>query len=430
MNDIFIMPYRFYHLLRLITLTGLCISMQCLPSGTSFERPSTGGKKYFLSATLYVRDEVQSILQFMEHYIEEGVDHVYIFNDNSTDGTIEALSCLDSRYYSVMSYADCKKQYIYDSFRPVQIDIYGELFNHFDLARNTEWLINVDVDELITSRTNPAMSIRDILLSPRFRYSECGAISIPWLLYSWDDYISTASNTYRYHLRYRWGYDAKYQREIVHVPNVSPSKFLNKHAGVENKVIYRTNLTIDGHHGIHTVSFGGAIPQTVCIPRIEGHMHCSTNMTMERRKKLATMVQNPHKYDWQYADMSRRPILPMADIPRYCPFANRFRSLQSPKFTYLSEPDIESMQFLVFHFRVKSVHDLAFKGKLRRYNNRGYSNTARAKEEGNRLDVLDEFFQTVRLPQRMQHPDYRKAQLLFRDCPRKYYSNGTQARLE
>ena len=299
------------------------------------------------------------------------MDHIYIFNDNSTDGSIEALNCLDSQYYSVMNHSHTKKHYVTNPFKKFQFDIYQEMHDYFDLKGSTEWLIKADADEYISSRTHPHMSIRDILKYQSFRYDECAAISIPWLVYAWGNYTYTPHNQVRSSLLYRWGYDIKFAREIPDFGlTVSPTKFKNKHEGVENKIIYQTSKVTHGDRRIHTIDFGGGVAQTVCIPRLNGPMHCARNLTMERRKSLASVVQNPHTFKWLYVDSHRAPL---KDIPDFCPFTNRFQSMQSPKFTFVAEEDIDHMQLLVFHYRIKSTDDLERKNKPGRFNRRGYS---------------------------------------------------------
>ena len=44
----------------------------------------------------------------LQHYIEEGVDHFFIFDDASRDGTRQALRCIDSSYYTFFNQTQFK----------------------------------------------------------------------------------------------------------------------------------------------------------------------------------------------------------------------------------------------------------------------------------------------------------------------------------
>ena len=47
--------------------------------------------KYKLSVCLCIKNEAKHIIEFIEHYIKQGVDHFYIINNNSSDNLEEIL---------------------------------------------------------------------------------------------------------------------------------------------------------------------------------------------------------------------------------------------------------------------------------------------------------------------------------------------------
>ena len=42
--------------------------------------------KYKLSLCVVIKNEVEYINDFLEHYVNQGIEHFYIINNNSTDG--------------------------------------------------------------------------------------------------------------------------------------------------------------------------------------------------------------------------------------------------------------------------------------------------------------------------------------------------------
>eukprot|EP00974_Lingulodinium_polyedra_P003366 315734-Lingulodinium_polyedra.AAC.1 len=51
--------------------------------------------RFFLSVLVLMHNEVDRLLEFVLHYLEEGVEHFYIIDDRSSDGTVQLLStCL------------------------------------------------------------------------------------------------------------------------------------------------------------------------------------------------------------------------------------------------------------------------------------------------------------------------------------------------
>ena len=47
--------------------------------------------KYKLSLCTVIKNEVEYINDFLEHYVNQGIEHFYIINNNSTDGVVNFI---------------------------------------------------------------------------------------------------------------------------------------------------------------------------------------------------------------------------------------------------------------------------------------------------------------------------------------------------
>jgi glycosyltransferase involved in cell wall biosynthesis len=105
--------------------------------------------KYFISVCLCVKNEAKYIKEFIKHYIDQGVDHFYIINNNSHDN-IEEVIDLSGYKLNVTLITDNRDMNILKSDA-------GHLGhqqlikdNLYDIIKEeTEWAILVDADEFM-----------------------------------------------------------------------------------------------------------------------------------------------------------------------------------------------------------------------------------------------------------------------------------------
>lgn len=105
--------------------------------------------KYKLSVCLCIKNESAYIIDFINHYIKQGVDHFYFINNNSDDNTEEVLE--NSGYMSIITLLkddrciDINDAYSYPNGLMCVIND-----NLYELIKNeTEWAIVVDIDEFM-----------------------------------------------------------------------------------------------------------------------------------------------------------------------------------------------------------------------------------------------------------------------------------------
>jgi hypothetical protein len=101
--------------------------------------------KYFLSVCVCIRNEAKHIEEFIKHYIGQGVDHIYIINNNSNDNVEEVIE--NSIYkLNVTLITDNRDFDIYNEGKMEEL-ISHNLYNL--IREETEWAIIVDIDEFM-----------------------------------------------------------------------------------------------------------------------------------------------------------------------------------------------------------------------------------------------------------------------------------------
>ena len=105
--------------------------------------------KYTISVCLCIKNEAKYMAEFIEHYINQGVDHIYIINNNSDDNIDEVIN--QSVYSSHITL-------ITDNRNMNILTSNSSAFGHktlldetlYELAKQeTEWLILIDADEFM-----------------------------------------------------------------------------------------------------------------------------------------------------------------------------------------------------------------------------------------------------------------------------------------
>ena len=166
------------------------------------------------------------IKEFYYHYLNQGVDHIYIIDDNSNDKSI---------YSDIL---DKKVSVIY-SKDIIESDQVNQLYKK--IKDNFKWMIYVDVDEFIFTKKRKNKTIKQELETT---FSSCDCIKVPWMMMSSGgkifnpESVVIENNT-------RWDHDKE------HIHNIK--KFRCRRSEIEVKCIFRTSKfhKIKDHHPIN-----------------------------------------------------------------------------------------------------------------------------------------------------------------------------------
>ena len=158
------------------------------------------------------------ISTFVDYYLNEGVDKIFIIDDGSNDKSI---------YDKIVSNENVK---IYFSKNIIENNVAQKVY---DKIRNSfDWMIYVDVDEYITAKKNKGNTIREELLST-FKYADC--VQIPWVMMSFNSIPYDPDNLLESNT-YRWNHNQKHINKMS-----SDHKFRCRYKKIEIKCIFKTN---------------------------------------------------------------------------------------------------------------------------------------------------------------------------------------------
>ena len=168
--------------------------------------------KKFLGLLTRCKDEY-FIKEFCDYYLSQGVDMIYIIDDDSNDKSI---------------YDNIKKDRIKIFYKKNIINsniankIYKQIKNEFI------WMIYVDVDEFITTRRNISNTIKQEL-ETTFKEYDC--IKVPWVMMACNNLDKNPESVLKTNI-YRWNHNKKHPHKI--------QKFRCRFWNIEVKCIFKT----------------------------------------------------------------------------------------------------------------------------------------------------------------------------------------------
>ena len=98
-------------------------------------------QKYTLSVASVFKNEEQNIQEWIEHYLNRGVEHFFLINDNSNDNFLEKIQC----------YIDNDIITLYNAKYPYYLGRQSDMYNKYilPLIKESKWFLIVDMDEFM-----------------------------------------------------------------------------------------------------------------------------------------------------------------------------------------------------------------------------------------------------------------------------------------
>jgi len=181
---------------------------------------------FFLGLITRCKDEF-FIKEFCDYYLLQGVDRIYIIDDNSndksiynkiTDNNVEIIfNSVKSLTHNGMCENDCL------CIRIIANELYKQIKSNF------KWMIYCDVDEFITTKKNITNTIKDELYST---FNDVDCIMIPWVMMSCNSKEKNPNSILLENI-YRWNHDKKHPHII--------KKFRCRYNKIEVKCIFKTD---------------------------------------------------------------------------------------------------------------------------------------------------------------------------------------------
>jgi hypothetical protein len=124
----------------LFLLQNAGVALRFLPSQRLSVRAG-GPQAHYLSAVVRVKDEARFLPEWLAHHFNLGIEHFYVYDNGSCDGTREAISPFVERGTVT---------YVYWPMVPVTPSCYVDFFERF--GPTSKWVAFFDADEFLFER--------------------------------------------------------------------------------------------------------------------------------------------------------------------------------------------------------------------------------------------------------------------------------------
>ena len=197
--------------------------------------------KKFIGLIVRCKDEPY-VSEFVNYYIKQGIDKIYIINDNSNKEI----------YKDVIN--NEKVFIIYDN-NIIKKNTVKKLY--MKIKNNFEWIIYVDMDEYITTKKNINKTIKEELETT---FKNCMCIKIPWVMMSCNSIENNPESLLKTNI-YRWNHNN------THNNPSKERKFRCRYEKIEVKCIFKPKFfnNIYDHHPLnptHNVKIVESIKNT------------------------------------------------------------------------------------------------------------------------------------------------------------------------
>lgn len=136
--------------------------------------------KYQTSVCLLIKDENEFLEEWLDNYYNLGIEHFFIYDNNSKIPIVKTLECIRNGFY-----IDKCDVILFTEYNHMQYDCYENCLKRFgDISK---WIGFFDTDELLEFTDNSS-NINDFL--QRFDADDISCVWIPWQLYNANGHIS------------------------------------------------------------------------------------------------------------------------------------------------------------------------------------------------------------------------------------------------
>lgn len=141
-------------------------------------------KKYYLTVCAIFKNEAQWLREWIEYHRIVGVDHFLLYNNESTDHSMDVLEpYIEKNIVNVVNWPDRKsKDELHAWVYATQVPAYNNGIKL--LKKQSDWIAFIDIDEFIVPIT--ATNLKELLQE----YQSFGALAVNWDCYGcsniWD----------------------------------------------------------------------------------------------------------------------------------------------------------------------------------------------------------------------------------------------------
>ena len=182
---------------------------------------------YNLSVGAIFKNEEQGIKEWIEHYLNHGVEHFYLINDNSNDNYLE----------KIQYYIDLNIVTLYNACFTNYLGRQKDMYNTYILPKikDTKWLLICDLDEFMWSPVNKDLNV---ILS---QCSHLGQIQVNHTLFGSNNHIIQPDSIVNCFTKRSQYLDTK-------IPNGNLKYFVNTMFDFTSLNVHHATFAIDEYH--------------------------------------------------------------------------------------------------------------------------------------------------------------------------------------
>lgn len=139
------------------------------------------------------------IHEFVEYYINEGVDHILIYDDNSKNEAYDKIDDVFLPYVEIMkNKVSC----------PTLKNLNNQFNDCYEKIQNYDWAIYVDADEYISSKDG-----KNIRTHLETTFKGCDYIKVPWVMMARNKRVKNPESLLQ-DVTHRWNHDINHIQTI------------------------------------------------------------------------------------------------------------------------------------------------------------------------------------------------------------------------
>ena len=221
---------------------------------------------YYLSILAIMKNEAMNLKIWIDHYIWQGVNHIYIIDNNSDDTSVQIIEDLINNGYPITLYKLFEKH--------KQVEYYRYVYDKEKLQEKTKWLIVADLDEFFYCNNSK--------ISNELKYFEdFDYISSKWRMFGSNNCI-------------------KHPKDI----RISLTKRV-KELNFNTKYIFQTKNVYSGALQVHGLKYG--YTKKIDLSEIFrlNHYQIQSRDFFEKVKMTrgdVNLIENENVRDWKYFD--------------------------------------------------------------------------------------------------------------------------------
>lgn len=159
------------------------------------------------------------IHEFVEYYINEGIDHILIYDDNSKNEAYDKIDDVFLPYVEIMkNKVSC----------PTLNNLNNQFNDCYEKIQNYDWAIYVDADEYISSKDG-----KNIRTHLETTFKGCDYIKVPWVMMARNKRVKNPESLLQ-DVTHRWNHD------INHIQTIKSTtqKFVPMYHAIGTKAIF------------------------------------------------------------------------------------------------------------------------------------------------------------------------------------------------